>query len=99
MMASGINLVFSNIPYINIPEKNQTNAIGFYSSMNNLAALISVSLSREFIKRTVNVNVNIFGITMQNKQYIVLITSLLMLLAVAAIFILQKRVSETQEDN
>jgi Na+/melibiose symporter-like transporter len=94
VMASGINLVFSNIPYINIPEKNQTNAIGFYSSMNNLAALISVSLSREFIKKTENLKISIFGIGMQNKQYIVLITAVLMLLAVGVIFILQKKAGE-----
>jgi len=98
-MASGINLVFSNIPYINIPEKNQTNAIGFYSSMNNLAALISVTLSRELIRKTENISINVLGITMQNKQYIMLITAVLMLIAVAWIFFLQKKVFEPGEGN
>ena len=40
VLATGINLSFTNIPYINIPRQNQTIYIGFYSTMCNLGALL-----------------------------------------------------------
>lgn len=80
----------ASIPYINILEKNQTNYIGFYSAMNNLAALLSVAAGREFIRRTENLRLNFLGISLQNKQYILILTAIIMALAVLAIHLLQK---------
>lgn len=91
LIAPGINLVFANVPYINIPEKNQTNFIGFYSTMNNLAALLGVLTGKEFIKNTEGFSISLLGIEIQNKQYILLLTAAVMLIAVVLIFILQKR--------
>lgn len=90
LIAPGINLVFSNAPYINIPEKGQTNYIGFYAAMNNLAALLGVLTGKVFIKHTEGMKISIFGIGMQNKQYILLITAVVMLIAVVLIYVLQK---------
>jgi hypothetical protein len=86
----GINLAFCNIPYINIPQKNQTRYIGFYSAMNNFVALIAVVISRQFILISAEYKINILGIEMQNKQYIYLITAFVMLLATAAIAVIRK---------
>lgn len=94
LIAPGINLVFANVPYINIPEKNQTNYIGFYSTMNNLAALLGVMTGKEFIKHTEGLSISILGISMQNKQYILLLTAGAMLIAVVLIHILQKKTAD-----
>ncbi|HHV95412.1 MAG TPA: MFS transporter [Clostridiaceae bacterium] len=97
IIAAGINLTFSNIPYINIPSGNQTNYIGFYSTMNNLAALLGVTLGKEFIKITENKFIKIFNIEMQNKQYILILTALVMLFCTSIIYVLQKKVNSSCE--
>ncbi len=91
LIAPGINLVFANIPYINIPQKDQTNYIGFFSTMNNLAALLGVLTGKEFIKHTEGIVITLAGIGMQNKQYILLLTAVVMLAAVFLIRFLQKK--------
>lgn len=91
LVAPGINLVFSNIPFINIPDKDQTNYIGFFSAMNNLAALLGVLTGKEFIQRTEGMTIYMLGIQMQNKQYILILTAIVMLLAVVLIYILQRK--------
>jgi hypothetical protein len=95
VIAAGINLTFSNIPYINIPSGNQTNYIGFYSTMNNLAALLGVTIGKEFIKATEGKIIGILSIEMQNKQYILILTALVMLFCTCIIFVLQKRVNSS----
>ncbi len=76
-MAIGINLSFTGIPYLNMPEKNQTVFIGFYSTMANLAALLGVTFSKYFILWTENFKFSFFGFEMINKQYLLLITAVL----------------------
>jgi Na+/melibiose symporter-like transporter len=92
IIAPGINISMASIPYVNIPEKNQTNYIGFYSTMNNLAALVSVAIGKEFIKRTEGVKLNLLGVSLQNKQYILLLTAVVMVVAVVLIYILQNKI-------
>ena len=91
MITPGINLVFANVPYINIPEKNQTNYIGFYSTMNYLAALLGVLTGKEFIKNTEGIDISLLGIGMQNKQYILLLTAAVMFISVILIRTLHKK--------
>ncbi len=90
MISPGLNLVFSNLPYMNIPENGQTNYIGFYASMNNMAAFLGVLLGREFIKHTNTLSIDILGISMGNKQLILILTAAIMLVAVISIFFLSK---------
>lgn len=91
IFAPGINIVFSNAQYINIPETDQTNYIGFYAAMCNLAGFAGAYLGREFIKNTEGININILGTIMQNKQYILLGTAVIMLISVYFIKLLQGR--------
>ena len=91
LVAPGINLVFANMPYINIPEKDQTNYIGFYSAMNNLAALLGVLTGKEFIKHTEGMALSLLGMEMQNKQYILILTAAVMLIAVLLIFAMNRK--------
>lgn len=99
MLSPGLNLVFSNLPYMNIPEKDQTNYIGFYASMNNLAAFLGVLLGREFIKRTNKLSIQVIGISMGNKQLILILTALIMVGAVICIFFLSRSTSQNQPLN
>jgi len=89
-VAPGINLPFANIPFINMPEKNQTNFIGFYSAVNNFAALLGATVGKEFITRTESLKITLLGIQMQNKQYLLILTSAVMLVSTILIYFLQK---------
>ena len=77
VIAIGINLSFTGIPYLNMPEKNQTVFIGFYSTMANLAALLGVTLSKYFILWTEGITISVFGFEMVNKQYLLILTTVL----------------------
>ena len=90
-MAPGINLVFANMAYINLPEKDQTSFISFYATMNNLAALLGTLAGRQFIEATAGFRFPVFGIVMGNKQYILLVTAVLMIGVVISIQALHKK--------
>jgi predicted MFS family arabinose efflux permease len=91
LVAPGINLVFANIPFINVPEKDQTNYICFFATMNNLAALLGVLTGKEFIKHTEGITISLLGIEMQNKQYVLILTAFAMLIAVVLIYLMQRK--------
>ena len=94
VFAIGINLAFTGIPYVNMPEKNQTVFIGFYSSISNLAALLGVTLGKYFVLFTEEMKLNIFGFVFGNKQALVLLTGLLLVGACFGIFIIDKKTSK-----
>ena len=85
IMAIGINLPFASIPYVNIPHEHQTVFIGFYSTVANFAALIGVTIGKYFIEATEEVSINVLGLEMVNKQYLLLLTSGLMAIAVVLV--------------
>ena len=91
LMAPGINLVFANMTYINLPEKDQTSYTSFYATMNNLAALLGTLAGRQFILWTGNFRFTLLGIEMGNKQYILLVTAVLMIGAVITIKALHRK--------
>lgn len=98
IIAAGINLTFSNIPYINIPAGSQTNFIGFYATMNNFAALLGVMLGRTFIRITEGKIIHVFSVPIQNKQYILFLTAALMTIATVLIYLLQKKVEIAHDE-
>lgn len=91
LMAPGINLVFANMTYINLPEKDQTSYTSFYATMNNLAALLGTLAGRQFILWTGDFRFTLLGIEMGNKQYILLVTAGLMIGAVITIKALHRK--------
>lgn len=99
IFAPGINIAVANIPYKNIPESNQTVYIGFYAAMINFIAFVSATLGREFIKYTEEISINFFGMIMQNKQFIMLISAALMLTAVFVIRLLHKKLNDESVHN
>ncbi|MDD6033373.1 MAG: hypothetical protein PUC47_07835, partial [Oscillospiraceae bacterium] len=90
VLAAGINLSFSNIPYINIPKQNQTLFIGFYSTMTNLGALLGVTFGRQLVTLTEDVTILGAG----NKQLLVFVVGVLMILGSGGIFLLRRGVKE-----
>lgn len=95
ILAVGINLSFTNIPYINIPEKNQTIFIGFYSTMCNLGALLGVTFSRQFIALTEHLSTDAFS----NKQLLMYTVCALMVLAAVIMFFLRRSLNKDQPEN
>ena len=96
ILAVGINLSFTNVPYLNIPEKNQTIFISFYTTMNNLGALIGVTFGREFIAATESLSTNTFS----NKQLLMYTVFGLMVLGSVIMFFLRRSLDrENKKDS
>ena len=96
-MLSGINIFCSNLPYINIPEHNQTLFIGFFSAMTNLGALLGVTLSTQFVIYTQNFTFSIFRLSFTSRQFLMLIASGAMLCTYVVIRWLQGKNTPTIE--
>lgn len=86
ILAVGINLSFTNVPYLNIPEKNQTIFISFYTTMNNLGALLGVTFGREFIAATEHLSTDVFS----NKQLLMYTVFGLMVVGSVIMFLLRR---------
>lgn len=84
-MGIGINLSFTCIPYVNIPEKNQTAYIGFYSSVANLAVFLGVFIGRTFVTQGAGLGITLLGMHFGVKQLLVLLTAAVMGISVACI--------------
>ncbi len=89
-----INLSFTGIPYLNMPQKNQTAYIGFYSTMINLAAFLGVTLSKYFVLATEGLTLNLFGFEMVNKQYLVLLTGVMVFLSSFGVKYLERSIKK-----
>lgn len=97
-ISPGINMIFANLPYVNIPGENQTNMLGFYAAMYNFAGLLGISLGRQFITMTNGVKVHFAGITLGNKQLVLILTAAFMLLSVLIIFYLARKAAASQKE-
>jgi len=99
VFAAAINLVFSNIAFINLPVGNQTIYIGFFSTVYNLSCLTGVFFGKEFIKYTEGLKFELMGVSMQNKQYILLLTAFVMVFAVMLVYFLQRGIKTNEDTN
>jgi MFS family permease len=90
VFAVGINLSFTGIPYVNMPEKRQTVFIGFYASVAYLAALIGVTIGKYFVIFTEKMHFNILGFEVVNKQALMVLTALALAFAVVGIRAIDK---------
>ena len=96
VMGIGINLSFTCIPYVNIPEKNQTAFIGFYSAVANFAVFVGVFIGRTFVTHTEELHLNLLGMAFGGKQMLVLLTAAMM--AISVFFIAQiDRINTAEE--
>ncbi len=75
----GINLAFTSVAYINLPEENQTLHVAFYSTANFLAALTAATLGRAFVTRFHSLRYTLLGVPFGEKQTLMLVVGTLML--------------------
>lgn len=74
----GINLAFTSVAFINLPEDNQTLHVAFYSTANFLAALTAATLGRSFVTGLRHLRFQLLGVPFGEKQTLMLLVGLLM---------------------
>ncbi len=77
VFVSGVNLAFTSVAFINIPQENQTLYVGFYSTANFLAALTAATLARTFVTGLSGLRFNFLGVPFGEKQLMMLIVGVL----------------------
>jgi len=68
-----ITNVFANLPFLYLPRKESRSYISSYNTSNAVFSSLGSILGVEFIALTNKININIFGISMKNNRYIVLV--------------------------
>ncbi len=91
-----ISLVFSYLPYINMPETNRTAYNSFYALMGTIATFLGSSTGTFFMGATKGKIINFFGLDMMNYQYINLVQYALMLGIVLYIILNKKNLTNKQ---
>ena len=101
LFSPGVGLVFSNLPYLKMPESGRTAYLGFYSTVNSLASVLGAYLGTLIITATPDLKLKLFGFTMVNKQYINLLQFALILGIAFYVRALQRRdaAKETAESD
>ena len=95
----GVSLGFSGIPYYKIPPQHSTIYIAFYSTMASCASLLGVTLGKYFMLGTEGHKINVLGMTMVNNQYLLLLSSaMLVVAAIGANVIARIRAREAVEE-
>ncbi|GHV02383.1 hypothetical protein FACS189485_02650 [Spirochaetia bacterium] len=74
----GVNIVSANLPYYRLPEGGRTTFLAFYTSFNSFMAMLGLFCGSIFIARTGALRLTLFGWSMQNKQYMMIITGVLL---------------------
>jgi hypothetical protein len=88
-MATGLNIVMSNMPFLNMPEEDRTTSIAFYAAMNAVAALVGVLVGREFVRRTAGLSVDFAGLHVGNRQMVLYVAGSVLFLS--ALFLRRKK--------
>lgn len=96
VISPGINLCFANLPYLKIPQSNQTSCIAFYQATAGVAAFAGSYLGRAFIAATQDKYIPFFSQKIQNRQYICLI-SLFVLIILTVLILSVARHDRKQE--
>ncbi len=91
-----VSLVFSYLPYINMPETNRTAYNSFYALMGTIATFLGSSTGTFFMGATKGKTINFLGLDMMNYQYINLLQYVLMLGIVLYIILNKKNLTNKQ---
>lgn len=86
----GINLVFANLTYYNIPQENQTVYMAFYSVTANLAALLGTTYATRFATAFDGHVFNVLGLQAQTGQFMQMITGFYLLAMSVFVFFLDR---------
>ncbi len=88
--APNINILVSQLPYVNLPEESKISYIGVYTTMNMVSIFISNAVSKFFIGVTEGVKVQLWIFTFGNKQLLNLIAIILIIGLGTIIRVLEK---------
>lgn len=80
LIAPGNNLVFSNLPYLKMPQTSRTAYLSFYTTCSSLASMLGAYAGTQIISATDGLSLSLFGFKMINKQYINLLQFVLIVL-------------------
>ena len=96
----GITLGFYGVPYHRIPQQHSTIYMAFYSTMGSLASFLGVTVGKYFMLGTEGHTINVLGMTMVNNQYLLLLSSNMLVIAAIGInLIARKKTREMAEEN
>ena len=79
-MIPGVNIVISNLPYYRLPEGGRTIYLAFWAGFNSFMTMLGLFCGSLFIAGTGRLKTEFFGFSMQNKQFIMLLTGILLML-------------------
>jgi MFS family permease len=79
MVTPGISIVSANLPYYRLPEGGRTNFLAFYAGFNSFMAMLGLSCGSFFIGVSQSMDINVFGWHIRNKQFIMIITGVLLI--------------------
>ena len=91
LLSPAINLVMANIAYYNIPEKNQTIYLSFYSFCSMIGAILGNLFATQFMLHTEGRTFRMFGVPMISNQFLPTITGLLIIALGVIVFFLDRR--------
>ena len=95
--AVGLNLTYSNFPYINTPKEDQTCYISFYTLLINLVGFFSQFCATAFINAMGSAEVMILGISMGAAQFLFLFHGLLSTLCAVLILCFRRALTPDAE--
>lgn len=90
ILAAGITQAASLMPYKFIPDAGQSNFLSFYGTMNTLAALLGTVVGQRFVMATEAVRVAAGPFSLGNKQIVMLLTGVMVLLGAVTMFFINR---------
>lgn len=87
----GLNIAAANLPFINMPEKDQTYYISFHTLFINVMSFLGSSAGTLFVDITGNWTFPVFGAALQPPQFLTLLQGGLFISCAVAILLLLKR--------
>ena len=85
-----INIVFSNMGFLHLPETDRSGFLAFYAGFNSFMAMIGLFFGAQWVRLTGNTYITIFAQVLQTKQYIYILTGTLLIGLSAAFMLLRK---------
>jgi MFS family permease len=86
LLVPGINIVMAYLPFHDLPPTNQTNYLGFYAAVTNLAAMLGILSGRAFLGLFEGADFTLFGMRFVAKQSLMLFNAGMMLLGALFVF-------------
>jgi MFS family permease len=95
ILAAGITQVASLMPYKYIPDVNQSNFLSFYGTISTVAALLGTLLGQRFVIATEKVDLNFLGIQIGNKQLIMFVTGIVIIIGSIVMYFINRWLEKT----